>query len=581
MPLELLTKAQEELVAEARRVLGDLQVALAAIGGDEQTRRQLSDAVRQLDDLFLLVVVGEFNSGKSAFINALVGRPILPEGVTPTTAEINVLRHGEQEHVESKSDGLRLITAPAELLRHLHLVDTPGTNAVIREHEALTSDFVPRADLVFFVTSADRPFTESERQFLARIREWGKKIVFVVNKVDILAGPTEMQEVEAFVSGQAELLVGRRPQVFSVSARAALRAKQGEPSLWNASRFEALERYMHDTLDDAGRLQLKLLNPLGVALHFAGTYLDRARGRLDLLAGDFEMLEAVNADLRQYEADMRRGVGLRLAEIDRELLAMEGRGHHFFDETLRIGRVMDLLNRARVQQEFERQVVGDTPRAIEGRVNDLVDWVVEADLREWQAITARLAERRRQYRDRLVGDSEVGTFHADRARLMASVSADVQRVVDTYNKSEESRALAESARNAVAAAAATGAGALGLGTLVTVAATTAAADVTGLVMAGLVGALAFFIIPARRRRARQEMQQKVTEMRHRLSQSITDAFSREITRSIERIRDSFAPYARFVRSEQEKLEAVRQSLEGHREALVSLRARVEQWRPAA
>jgi hypothetical protein len=278
---------------------------------------------------------------------------------------------------------------------------------------------------------------------------------------------------------------------------------------------------------------------------------------------------------------MRRGVGLRLAEIDRELLALEQRGHRFFDEMLRIGRVMDLLSRGRVEQEFERQVVADTPRAIEGRVNDLVDWVVDADLREWQAVTARLAARRREYRDRLVGDTETGSFHADRARLMAGIGADVQRVVDTYDKPGEARALAEGARNAVAAAVATGAGALGLGTVVTLAATTAAADVTGLVMAGLVGVIAFFIIPARRRRARQEMGQKVTEMRQRLSASISGEFEREIGRSVGRIRDSFAPYARFVRAEQEKMDRVRTSLESQREALDTLRARVQQWRSAA
>ena len=79
-------------------------------------------------------------------------------------------------------------THPAPLLRDINIVDTPGTNAVLREHEELTRDFVPRADLVLFVTSADRPFTESERGFLEQIRAWGKKIVFIVNKIDILAG---------------------------------------------------------------------------------------------------------------------------------------------------------------------------------------------------------------------------------------------------------------------------------------------------------------------------------------------------------------------------------------------------------
>jgi hypothetical protein len=218
---------------------------------------------------------------------------------------------------------------------------------------------------------------------------------------------------------------------------------------------------------------------------------------------------------------------------------------------------------------------------VEARVDDLVDWVVDAELREWQAVSARLADRRREYRDRVVGDREVGTFHADRARLVNGVAGEVQRVVDSYDKERESRALAEGARNAVAAAAATGAGALGLGTVVTAAATTAAMDVTGLVMAGVVGVIAFFIIPARRRRARRDMEAKVTEMRAAISASISGEFDREIGRGLERIRESFTPYARFVRSEREKLESVRATLEARQQVLQALRARVEHWRPAA
>ena len=65
----------------------------------------------------------------------------------------------------------------------------------MREHERLTTDFVPRADLVLFVTSADRPFTETERAFLETIRGWGKKIVIVINKVDIFERPADVEEV--------------------------------------------------------------------------------------------------------------------------------------------------------------------------------------------------------------------------------------------------------------------------------------------------------------------------------------------------------------------------------------------------
>jgi GTPase Era involved in 16S rRNA processing len=131
------------------------------------------------------VVVGEFNAGKSAFINALVGERILGEGVTPTTSGIHLLRYGDQISNELSPAAIRVVTAPLDLLRDVHIVDTPGTNAIVREHERLTNDFVPRSDLVLFITSSDRPFTETERQFLETIRNWGKKIVLILNEVDI------------------------------------------------------------------------------------------------------------------------------------------------------------------------------------------------------------------------------------------------------------------------------------------------------------------------------------------------------------------------------------------------------------
>ena len=163
--------------------------------------------------------------------------------------------------------------------------------------------------------------------------------------------------------------------------------------------------------------------------------------------------------------------GTSVADIDRILLEMERRGHDYFDETMRIGRVMDLLNRSRVQQGFEQQVVADAPQQIERKVGELVDWLVDADLRQWQAVTRHLAERRRQYKDRIVGDDDGGRFHYDRARLIDSVGREAQRVVDSYDRRREASELADGARNAVATAAAVGAGALGLGTIVTVAAT--------------------------------------------------------------------------------------------------------------
>jgi len=363
---QVLSPDLQDQLARGRQLLAELRDALARFGANDADRAALAASIRQLDEFFLLVVVGEFNAGKSAFINALVGQPVLQEGVTPTTASIHVLKHGDRLTQEVDEHGLRVVSAPADLLRDVHIVDTPGTNAVIREHEQLTADFVPRADLVLFVTSADRPFTETERAFLETIRGWGKKIVVVINKIDIFERPADVDEVASFVRASSQRLLGLTPEIFPVSARLAMRAKNGAPGAWPASGFEALETFIADTLHESSRFRLKLANPLGVGQALAQRYAAIADERLTLLNDDVAVLDQVDRQLAIYTADLARGFELRMTEVEKVLVDMEARGHDYFEDTLRLGRVVDLLNRARVQKEFEERVVADAPQEFNG-----------------------------------------------------------------------------------------------------------------------------------------------------------------------------------------------------------------------
>jgi small GTP-binding protein len=177
--------------------------------------------------LFLLVVVGEFNAGKTAFLNALLGERLLTEGVLPTTSQIQVLRYGDQKHEDRHRRRRARHPLPVAWLREINLVDTPGTNAVIQRHQEITEHFIPRSDLVLFVTSADRPFSESERLLLLeRIRAWGKKIIVVVNKIDLIDDPADRQRIVDFVAENGAQLLGVTPRIFPVSARLALKAKE-------------------------------------------------------------------------------------------------------------------------------------------------------------------------------------------------------------------------------------------------------------------------------------------------------------------------------------------------------------------
>ena len=89
MLTKILDPGQDEILKEERRVLSRLQLALVKFAAAPDHQAALDRSIQQLDELFLLVIVGEFNAGKSAFINALVGTPVAQEGVTPTTAQMS------------------------------------------------------------------------------------------------------------------------------------------------------------------------------------------------------------------------------------------------------------------------------------------------------------------------------------------------------------------------------------------------------------------------------------------------------------------------------------------------------------
>jgi small GTP-binding protein len=574
--MQILTENQDTLLKDERQTLNDLRMALVQFGVEPEDSQTLTDSIAQLDDLFLLVVVGEFNSGKSAFINALLGQKLLKEGVTPTTSQISLLRYGQIQDRQVVNEQQQILALPVEWLAEISIVDTPGTNAIIRSHEAITTQFVPRSDLVLFITSIDRPFTESERAFMERIRDWGKKVVIVINKIDLLDNQADIEQVIQFVAENARLSLGIAPEIFPVSARLALRAKEGESDLWDESRFETLETYIRQSLDEKGRLQLKLMNPLGVGLHFSEHYINIIQSRLELLKQDTHMLADVEAQLNQYKEDMQRDFTFRMSDIENILYSVESRGQDFFDQTFRLLRIPDLISKDRIRAQFEQQVIGDTPQQIEQKVNELIDWLVDSDLRQWQAVNDHLADRRRAHQERIIGDLGPGSFSYDRERLMTAVGREAQRVVESYDKSTEAQAIAQGAQEAVAASAVLEIGAVGLGALVAAIASTVAADVTGILLATFIAAMGLIIIPARRRSAKKELREKIAALRQQLITALSTQFEKEIERSLHNIESAIAPYTRFVRAEQSKLLESQATLEKIKNELNRLKISIEE-----
>ena len=230
--------------------------------------------------------------------------------------------------------------------------------------------------------------------------------------------------------------------------------------------------------------------------------------RLTVLGDDFTTIQSIEGQLDAYRQDMLRAFGYRLSDIENHLLNMEKRGINFFDETMRIGRLFDLINSERIRGAYEREVIADTPQKIETSVDETIDWFVDHDLRQWQGIMEYLSKQRLpEHEGKVIG--QVGSqFEYNRRTLLDSVGKAAQEAVASYDKAGEARAIGEATQMAVAQAALLEVGAIGLGTLVAIALSSTLADFTGIVAAGVLATLGFFVIPAKRKRAKHELQEK-------------------------------------------------------------------------
>jgi ribosome biogenesis GTPase A len=307
---------------EVIEALGGLSDVARSVGAASLADRVDAELVKKLEtDRFHLVVVGEFNHGKSTFVNALLGEAVLPVGVTPTTAVIHHLVWGETpaakvvlasgqeqplpfDEVKTfatggvRSDepvGYVEVSYPAELLRErIVLVDTPGVNDLSLTRAEITYGYIPRSDAVLFVLDAGQPVKESERQFLEHqlIGKSRDKIFFVVAKSDIWT-PGEREEALVYVRERLGALVDS-PPVFPVSAQVALGGEREGSGLTELTSH--LTRFL---AEERGRILLE--NALGEGLSAAtvlGRGVDARRRAVAMTAEQLgRRIELLEADL--------------------------------------------------------------------------------------------------------------------------------------------------------------------------------------------------------------------------------------------------------------------------------------------
>ncbi|MBD2255961.1 dynamin family protein [Pseudanabaena sp. FACHB-2040] len=301
---------------------------LASDINHEELQHTTENLRRNITEPFLFVVVGEVKAGKSSFVNALLGAEVCATDIEPCTDSIQQIVYAAEPFVQQLEPNLRKIGRPVDILQNISIVDTPGTNTVIQEHQIVTERYIPNSDLTFFVLFAKNPYQKSAWDFLDFVSaEWRKKVVFILQQADLLK-PEDLEKNVERVREYAHQKRIQSPTIFTTSAELEL-AGQSE-----SSGFEPVRSYIRSMVSSGESYRIKLRSVS-----------DTTRKIIENLSTDVRAL--------QTQLDIDRETS---ATIQQKIQAGRKRSHYEIDTLAeRLVARYDTIA-ARIKQEFRESL---------------------------------------------------------------------------------------------------------------------------------------------------------------------------------------------------------------------------------
>lgn len=418
--MTISTMTLEGPIADLRvseiEAMHDLATLLAELGDHtEEDRVRLRDMARDLSEMFFIVaVIGEFNAGKSSFVNALIGEKLLPIGITPTTEYIELIRYSEianrTPHV--REDGLREWAHPNTGAPAVAIVDTPGTGSVFQKHEKTAKDFLHRSDLVIFVISSKRAFADTERMYLQMAQDFGKKVILVINQVDLL-NPSEQMEVRRFIESQVKDRLNLEPLIFLASAKEAL-ANPGSGGI------DAVKAHLRGVYSQVPPARQKLVAQLETSERIVQKYLAELKKRADLVNFDVTKVRDVQKELDQQSQGLERRLQEAGGNIATVLQGVRTRGLNFIDTHLSLRRIGRGVDHSQLQVDFQEVVIGRSLRDIQESTGDYINAVIDQSRLYWRGVIDRLNQLR-DLLDQEVSGLDSGIYAEQRASLQDAI----------------------------------------------------------------------------------------------------------------------------------------------------------------
>ncbi len=284
----------------AARLLSQIARVAPAVELPEERCELAERMSRNISEPFLVVMVGEVNSGKSTLVNALLGGVFAPSGLLPVTDRVQVFQHGETPSGVTEN-GVMTITRPLDVLKQMKIVDTPGVNSIESDHEQITDKFLPSADLVLFVFNATNPWGAAGWEFLKRMSEvWLKDVVIVLSHSDLVA-PDDLKRIMERIEDETSARFGASLPMFPVCSSEAIGARRmdgiiADKVMWRATGMERLDRFLQQAV--GGNIAvLKLLNTVAAARRLISEIGVRADPAHNVLAGTRDLLHLIDSEL--------------------------------------------------------------------------------------------------------------------------------------------------------------------------------------------------------------------------------------------------------------------------------------------
>lgn len=333
---EALRRREYELISDLLELLPKIDT----LGEDRVA--QVRDALFHADHPFLMVFVGPFSSGKSSLINALCGEEVLAVGPVPTTDRISILRYGDEKQQMDSAGEVQTVFYPSKLLQKVSFVDTPGLESVFRDHEEITRKFLHRSDVVMLVMLATQAMTQRNLDYMQQLRDYGKKIILVVNQVDLLSDE-DIEKVRQYVTEQSQDRLKIKPEVWMVSARKGLAARDNgalDTEKWAESGLKHFEDYIDEQLDDVQRLRQKLQTPLQIVQNVHKVALEAVRANQAVLDQYQGIADNVEAQLAAYRREQEKTVRELNEAVSKKFEEAADRGATAIRDTFKLSRTL-------------------------------------------------------------------------------------------------------------------------------------------------------------------------------------------------------------------------------------------------